>query len=314
MKWLFPAETVMVIYALFTLVLVLFMSTKIEHPEAMAWERVRVVLTTVAVWIVYRIWPCRLTAFARIGVLLAYLSWWYPDTYELSKYLPNLDPLFAGIDQSLFGCQPALLWSQQMPSIIVYELMDFGYLMYFPIFVLFIVYVFVKRHEEFQKVSFIILAAFYIFYAIYDLVPVTGPQYYYLAVGVENIAAGVFPDVGNYFVSHTEMMPSPGNDGGFFHTLLVNMHSSGERPTAAFPSSHVGIATLTMALAIKLKEWRYAAIMALPYILLCLSTVYILAHYVIDAMAGFVFALVMFFTLDLIYDNFWGKSLCKSRK
>lgn len=313
-KWLFPAEIAMVLYAVFTLVIVLFTATNLHGSDAMVWDRVRVVITTLAVWLVYRIYPCRLLAFVRIAVLLLFLGWWYPDTYELNKQFTNLDPMFASWDQAIFGFQPALVWCEKMSSPIVSEMFDFGYSMYYPLFVIYILYVLLTRYDDLQKVSFVILAAFYVYYVIYDLLPVTGPQYYYLAAGVENIAAGVFPDVGNYFATHTECLPTPGWENGLFHSLVETAHAAGERPTAAFPSSHVGIATITMALVVKMREWKCLLIMAVPYVLLCLSTVYIQAHYAVDAMAGFVSAVIIFFTLDFVYDKFWGKSLCKSRK
>lgn len=313
-KWLFPAEIAMVLYAVFTLVIVLFTATNLHGSDVMVWDRVRVVITTFAVWLVYRIYPCRLLAFVRIAVLLLFLGWWYPDTYELNKQFTNLDPMFASWDQAIFGFQPALVWCEKMSSPIVSEMFDFGYSMYYPLFVIYILYVLLTRYDDLQKVSFVILAAFYVYYVIYDLLPVTGPQYYYLAAGVENIAVGVFPDVGNYFATHTECLPTPGWENGLFHSLVETAHAAGERPTAAFPSSHVGIATITMALVVKMREWKCLLIMAVPYVLLCLSTVYIQAHYAVDAMAGFVSAVIIFFTLDFVYDKFWGKSLCKSRK
>jgi hypothetical protein len=39
--------------------------------------------------------------------------------------------------------------------------------------------------------------------------PVTGPQYYYCAAVLDNVAAGVFPNVGDYFNHHIERMASP---------------------------------------------------------------------------------------------------------
>ena len=83
-KWLFPVEIGMVIYAIFTIFVILFTSTSLHHPEALIWWRVRVVLLTLALWLVYRVWPCRAMALARIGLLLVTLSWWYPDTYVTS--------------------------------------------------------------------------------------------------------------------------------------------------------------------------------------------------------------------------------------
>ena len=188
MKWLFPVEIAMVIYAIFTLFVILFTSTSLSNPEALIWWRVRVVLLTVALWLVYRVWPCRVMALARIGLLLVTLSWWYPDTYVLNCHFENLDHVFANWDQKLFGFQPALLWNKAYPSHIVSELMAMGYSLYFLMFVSLTFYVFFKRYEDFQKVSFILITSFFVYYVVFVLFPVAGPQYYYLAVGVDEIA------------------------------------------------------------------------------------------------------------------------------
>ena len=125
----------MVIYAIFSLFIVLFTSTSLSNPEALVWWRVRVVLLTLALWLVYRMWPCRAMAMARIALLLVTLSWWYPDTYVLNCHFQNMDHIFASWDQKLFGFQPALLWSKAYPSYIVSELMAMGYFFYFLIFI-----------------------------------------------------------------------------------------------------------------------------------------------------------------------------------
>ena len=66
MKWLFPVEIGMVLYAVFTLFVIFFTSTSLADPEALIWWRVRIVLLTVALWLVYRMWPCRAMALARV--------------------------------------------------------------------------------------------------------------------------------------------------------------------------------------------------------------------------------------------------------
>lgn len=287
-KWLVSAELALVAYIAFTLVMALITSTNLHNGDALVWENVRMVLTTGALWLVYRIWPCRAFMFLRMCMLFWYLSELYPETYVLSSQFSNLDHHFAHLEQMIFGCQPALLFCKAYDSHVFSELMNFGYSMYFPMFVSFFWYIAFTQYKDMLRVCFIILTSFYIYYVIYDLLPVTGPQYYYLAAGVENIAAGTFPDVGMYFQSHTEMLPSPGYTDGFFYGLVETAHASGERPTAAFPSSHVGIATVTMCLAIMMRKWKFAIIWAIPYLLLCISTVYIQAHYAIDAIAGFI--------------------------
>lgn len=305
MKWLFPCELAMVIYAVFTLLLLLFTSTSQPDVESLIFWRVRIVLLTVALWIVYRLWTCRLMAFARVVMLLVTLSWWYPDTYLLNCHFDNLDHIFASWDQSLFGFQPALLWSKAYPSHLISELMAMGYSFYFLMFVSMTLLVFFTRYDDFQKVSFILIGAFFVYYVVFDLFPVAGPQYYYLAVGVDKIAHGDFPQLGSYFASHTECLPIPGWQDGFFRHLVQMSHNAGERPTAAFPSSHVGISTLTMILAIYLRQWKFLLIWAIPYVFLCMGTVYLMPHYAVDAIAGFFTAIAVFFLMKYLWDRFF---------
>ena len=192
----------------------------------------------------------------RVFAQLALLSWWYPDTYEINRMFPNLDHLFASWEQSLFGCQPALLFSKTIPSHIFSELMDLGYASYYPMIVLVLLFYFFARYEEFHRAAFIVLASFFLYYVIFIFVPVVGPTFYFNAVGVDQIAKGVFPDLGLYFCS-----------------------------------------TVLMLLALHTKK-RWIVWLLLPlYVLLCFATVYIQAHYAIDAIAGFITAVVFYLVL-----------------
>lgn len=298
-KGLMAMEWVMFAYLLLTLLIIFFCYTKVQNPNAMIWGRVRIAVTTQLMWAVYRMLPCRMTRFLRVVVQMSLLSWWYPDTYEINRMLPNLDHVFAGWEQQLFGCQPALLFAEKCSNIVFSELMNLGYVSYFPLIVLVTVYYFLKQYADFSRCAFIIMASFFLYYVIFIMVPVTGPMFYYLAVGVDDIARGVFPDVGSYFNFHQEMLPTPGHTEGFFYQMVVDTHDAGERPTAAFPSSHVGITTVLMWLAWKTGSRRLLLWMLPFYVLLCLSTVYIMAHYVIDVIAGLVTGTLFFWMFYL---------------
>jgi membrane-associated phospholipid phosphatase len=232
---------------------------------------------------------------------MSFLGWWYPDTYELNRLLPNLDHLFASMEQGLFGCQPSLLFSQVVPYAWFSELMCLGYVSYFPLIALVSLYYFVARYQEFKMATFVILVSFFIYYFIFVLLPVTGPQFYYLAAGTEKIAAGIFPNLGDWFMTHSERMAAPGWSDGFWYHILDLAHDAGERPTAAFPSSHVGITTVLMMLALRTR-CRWLVFTILPfYILMCLATVYIYAHYVIDALAGLITGIALYYILCFLY-------------
>ena len=283
---LLPFEWVAFAYLAFTVVMMVILWDKIANPGDMIKGRIQFTLVTLAMWGIYRLWPCRLTIFSRILVQMAFLGWWYPDTYELNRALPNLDHIFAQWEQSLFGCQPSLLFSQKVPYGWFSELMCLGYVSYFPLMLITYLYYFVKRYKEFQMTAFVMLTSFFVYYVVFVLLPVTGPQFYYLAVGTEKIAEGIFPNLGDWFLTHSERMAAPGWTDGFFYHLLDLTHDAGERPTAAFPSSHVGVTTVVMLLALRTRSKGLSFTILPFYILMCLSTVYIYAHYAIDAIAG----------------------------
>ena len=303
-KGLLAVEWIAIGYLLLTLLMMAVLWDKLVSPEQMIKGRITFVLVTLAAWGVYWLKPCRLTMFLRIAVQMVFLSWWYPDTYELNRMLPNLDHMFAGCEQAVFGCQPALLFAQKVPWGWFSELMCMGYISYFPMMTILLIYYFFYRYNEFLKAAFVLLGAFFIFYVIFIFLPVTGPQFYYLAVGPEKIAAGVFPNLGDWFLTHSERMAVPGWTDGFFYHILEMAHNAGERPTAAFPSSHVGITTVVMLLAHHV-HCRKLVLGMLPfYILMCLSTVYILAHYAIDALTGLFTGVVLYFVLIRLSKRF----------
>ena len=86
--------------------------------------------------------------------------------------------------------------------------------------------------------------------------------------------------------------------------MVVDAHAAGERPTAAFPSSHVGVSTVLMLLAWQTRNRRLFWILMFFYVVLCLSTVYIYAHYAIDVIAGWISALLLFPVLHYAYKRF----------
>ncbi len=296
-KGLFALEWVVMGYLALTLLVVFFTYTKINNPEAMIWGRIRIAIITVALWFVYRMIPCRFTRFMRIGAQLLLLSWWYSDTYEINRMLPNLDHLFAQWEQSLFGCQPALLFYKAMPWTFFSELMNMGYASFYPMIALVVLFYFIFRYKEFERATFVIITAFFLYFVVYIFLPVAGPTFYYKAVGISDIANGVFPNVYDYFNYCQDCLASPGYADGIFYHLVEDAKSVGERPTAAFPSSHIGISTILLLLSWHGGNRKLFYIILPFYIILCFSTVYIQAHYIIDGIAGLISGTLFYFAL-----------------
>lgn len=295
-RGLTPWEWVVVGYAAVTAVMVVVCATAYADAASLLWTRGRLVAATLALWGLYRLAPCPATMLVRVTVQVLLLGEWYPDTFELNRILPNLDHIVARWDLALFHCQPSLTFHTQAPWLWFSELMYLGYGSYYWLLVGVPLLFFVRRYDEFRRTAFIIIASFFLYYLAFDLFPVAGPQYYFAAVG----DSGALPDVGRYFATHAEGLPLPGGDGPC-RAFVQAMHSAGERPTAAFPSSHVGVATVILCLAVRLcrltRRWATLYWYIPLYLLLCLSTVYIQAHYAVDAIAGLVSGLALYFAL-----------------
>lgn len=295
LKGLMLFEKVVLGYMVLTTLLIMFLYTKLNNPAELLFSRVRILAIMAAMWGVYRLVPCRLLRGLRGFVQLALLGIWYPETYEFNRLFPNLDYLFAGWEQSIFGCQPALLFSAAVPSHIVSELFDMGYGSYYFMIGFTALFYYAVRYREFERAVFVILASFFVYYIIYIFLPVVGPTYYYHAVGVRTIAEGVFPNVHDYFLNHSQSLPSPGYEDGIFYQFVESAKAAGERPTAAFPSSHVGISTVCMLLAWHSGNRRLFFVYLPFYVFLCCATVYIQAHYLIDAIAGLLTGIAFYF-------------------
>ena len=261
--------------------------------------------------------------FLRTVAQLAWLILWYPDTYEFNRCFPNLDHHFARLDALLFGCQPSLEFSQALPSPFWSEAFNLGYWSYYPMIAILVLTLFFRAliqtrsalnespsaqpNSSFftfhfslaSRVATCILLSFFLFYLIYIFLPVAGPQYYFRAVGIPEIMAGHFPSLGTYFSSHLEALAPPGWTDGLFYQLVAGAQEAGERPTAAFPSSHIGISTIVLILA-RRHAPRLLFLFLPLWALLCCATVYIRAHYLVDAIAGLISAPIILWLAEKI--------------
>ena len=293
-------EWVVLGYCAFTLLLMALLWGRLVQPMPMLMGRVGIVALTIALWQLHRRWPSRWTMMLRVTAQLALLGWWYPDTYEFNRLFPNLDHLFASAEEALFGCQPAQVFSQQCTSPLISEPLSLGYVSYFPMIATVALYYFIRHHDRFTHCAFVILGSFFLFYVIFIFLPVAGPQFYYAAVGTEQIAQGVFPDIGHHFLTHQEVLPIPGADG-VFHNLVQIAHDAGERPTAAFPSSHIGASVVLLWLAWEVRAHWLLAVLGVLTTLMFFATFYIQAHYAIDAISGIFVGTAFYFLLSNVH-------------
>lgn len=263
LRIIYPTDLITIAYIFITGLFIVFSSFKLHDINSHISVRIGLVLVIILLIYLHHVYPSKFIRFFRHFYPLASLGYFYPETDYLNNvFFPNLDPWVANLEVTFFGGHPSVWFSEYFPWKWFNDLMNFGYFSYY--FLIFIVcfYVFKNAYQHFSYVIFIICMSFYIYYILFIIFPVAGPQF---------------------------SLPPPDNqlpDAYIFRELIKLVHKIGEGPTAAFPSSHVGIMCILWYLsakyAVKLMKWL------IPIgIILVLSTVYIKAHYVIDVIAGF---------------------------
>lgn len=276
-------EIITFLYAIVTAVYILCFFNKIDDPLNLILKRCLFAAITVFLAFCGKRTKSKTIEFIRLIYPLALISYWYPETYHLTHAInggavlvPNLDMFFDQLDIKLFNCSPAMEFSALIPHAWFSEIMYFAYFAYYLIYAYIIVYFFFRDYKNLYKATFIILLSFFIYYIVFIVVPVEGPQFYY------SVADAQVPE------------------GYFFSFLMRSIQGMGEMPTGAFPSSHVGMTLIYLFILFKYK--RNAFWITLPVAcLLFASTVYIKAHYLVDVVAGFIFAPILFFISQKTY-------------
>ncbi len=178
----------------------------------------------------------------------------------------SFDPWLISLEQTLFGGQPSLTWSQAWPWPWLHELMEFAYFSYYAIAVLVLILLLRGRGIA-DKQRWPALRAFIrdlgatmlVCYTLYTFFPAWGPKYF--RAGPVEV------------------------DGWIFTRIMEYIHSHGAILGAAFPSSHVAG---TMVGWWHVWKWfpRHRAWMTALFVLLCAATVYCRYHYVVDVIGG----------------------------
>ncbi|MBL8968017.1 MAG: phosphatase PAP2 family protein [Spirochaetaceae bacterium] len=182
------------------------------------------------------------------------------------------DAFFAGIDQALFGFQPALQFSRAYSSPFWTELM-FG--AYFSFYVILVVTPWIPwlRGDEEEAEREMGLFTFYMLFVsvFYVFFRVEGPKYW-----LSELRAANYADF----------------RGGPITAFMCGTLSNSVLSGAAFPSSHVA-GSVMMSYFVSKTERRLLPLYVVLTSLICLSTVYIRAHWAIDIAGGIVAALVV---------------------
>jgi membrane-associated phospholipid phosphatase len=210
--------------------------------------------------------------------------WFFAETAWLNRmfFKEYMDPVFIRWDQSLFGCQPSVVFMQKLPYLVVSELFHAAYFSYYVMIAGVGFALFVRNRQHFFHYVSVISFVFYLCYLVYIGLPVAGPTVFFR--GVPDYA---LPDSLQQLAS-THVYPEAVKRGVFFR-LMGWIYTIFESPGAAFPSSHVAIAWCTVFFSFRyLRTIRFVHLVAA--VLLCLATVYCRYHYAVDVLAGLVTA------------------------
>ncbi|CAM1354014.1 phosphatase PAP2 family protein [Tenacibaculum insulae] len=204
-------------------------------------------------------------------------GYFYSETVFYNKFIwQNIDQKLIDLDEFLFGFQPSLLFSKTLSSKLFSELMYFGYFSFYLLIIAFVIIAYYQLKEESTELIFKFSAAMLLFYLFFGIIPSAGPQFY---------------------------LSSPEKDlpvAFIFDKIMHFIQANAEQPTAAFPSSHVGI-SIIIILLLRKKTPLFIKIIFPLVILLILSTVYIKAHYAIDVLGGIIFAPIMLYLASILY-------------
>lgn len=221
-----------------------------------------------------------LAAFSQHFQIIQILHDWYPlltilifyaelDILAKLFHQDVLDEKIIMMEERLFKCQPSMRFSEYFPNKLFSEYLHFSYLVYYIILVGVPLYFYGSGNlEAFQYVVFAEIFVFYSCLMIYIFFPVAGPRY-------------LFPQ--------NENLLNGGPICRLTHKMLEKHSSKG----TAFPSSHVAMASIVCFTAF---YWNSTiGWLVFPFwIGITLGVIYCRFHYALDAVFGFMLAMMGF--------------------
>jgi membrane-associated phospholipid phosphatase len=272
-----PIDYLLFGYIFLTGILLIIFADKLEDKMPHILLRLSMVGLILLIKFIGERFPGSLMTFIRYSYPLAIIIFFYTETaYFKNVLFADFDPLLVHFEDALFGFQPSIEFSARFPYKWLNEIMFMGYSFYYFLTFFICFAIFLLRREKFKKVTFVIIFSFLFYYLIFIAFPAVGPQFH-------------FPYPENY-------VPVYGIFGKFERFLQV----AGERPTAAFPSAHIGIGIILVYFTLVYLP-RLLPAVSIVFIILCFATVYLKAHYLIDVLGGFITGPIIGFLGSRLY-------------
>ncbi len=276
-----PIDRITLLYILLTSGLLIFGAGRYENTAEHYLVRIGMLILMGLIVRIEEIFPGRLFRILHQLYPLLFLSYFYPETYYLHSIFPEvLDPGIVRLEVALFGFLPSEAFNRCCPQAWFSELMHFGYFSFYLIILFFAVWYYVKAPFLAGKRIFTFLFSFFVFYLIFIFFPSEGPLYFLPA------SEGHVPE-------------------GYFFTGVMQKILLFDRPTGAFPSSHIGMTWLMMYFFFSDNRKIFYGWL-LPAVLLTFATVYIKAHYALDVIAGFLMVPLLVWSGSKVYDWFFA--------
>jgi membrane-associated phospholipid phosphatase len=175
--------------------------------------------------------------------------------------------------ESLLFAVPPAVWLHQRASWWLVELLEFGYLAFYPLYLVFGGMFWAWRDRPrftgaFRRLTDALSMGYVLCYATYLLFPTQSPAN---RLGVQQIA---------------------GTQGGPFQAMVRLIQNHGGVHGNAFPSAHIMLAFVVLVLAYKFLP-RVVPWLLVPILLMCVGAVYDGYHYASDVAAGALMGIVV---------------------
>lgn len=255
-------------------------------------------------------WLIRASAARPANRVLDFLRHFYPvllytgfyrETGSLNQmvYTGYVDPTFFRLDEWIFGYAPSFKFMEAFPQTLVSELFYFAYFSYYLMIAGVGLALFLRDRRQFYHYVSVVSFVFYVCYLIYIFLPVVGPRIYYRELASDfDLPPDVIPAVVPEFPASVQVGP--------FYKIMAVIYHLFESPGAAFPSSHVAIALVTVYFSfLYLRKIRWPHLMLA--LLLCLATVYARYHYAVDVAAGVLTTALMLPLGNWLYRKFGAR-------
>ncbi|MCD6578843.1 phosphatase PAP2 family protein [bacterium] len=227
----------------------------------------------------------------RSNKILKFIRYWYPIMLFSINYsdmghmafiiVPQLqDPIINIIEMKIFGVHPTWWIEKHLFYRPLLETLTLGYMSYYLILPLlgFILYFKRKTLFEYEHLIFTVAVTFYFCYLFFIFFPVDGPWR--------------FHPILDHFT-----MPTAGY---ILVPLQKKIMGFAMEHSGCFPSSHVAVATVVLLNAQKFVKKIFPYYLVIV-ILLFFATFFMRYHYIIDAVFGMIFGIIIFNILSRLY-------------